>query len=179
MDGKIVLLMIAVVAVGMFALPSTLALYSGQHTFINGSNVDCDKCHGASAGITWTGGAAGELNATNNTAHTALTCESCHSTTTATIESDYHAAAAVGASCIGCHSGPGAENISGATENDILVQLRGASEVHDNMTSTEGSGNTSKDYACIACHTEATVTGTINLTAGTVADITLLNNGTW
>ena len=37
MDGKIILLMISVVAVGMFVLPSTLALYSGSHDFVQGT----------------------------------------------------------------------------------------------------------------------------------------------
>ncbi|MCZ7381395.1 MAG: hypothetical protein O8C64_07485 [Candidatus Methanoperedens sp.] len=45
MNSKIILLSFAVIAVGLFALPSTLSLFSGQHTFYNGSQVQCSKCH--------------------------------------------------------------------------------------------------------------------------------------
>ncbi len=49
MDSKIVLLSIAVVAVGFFAMPSTVSLFAGQHTFKNASEVavdnGCRKCH--------------------------------------------------------------------------------------------------------------------------------------
>ncbi len=45
MNSKIFLLSIAVVAVGLFAIPDTLSLFAGQHTFYNGSEVNCAKCH--------------------------------------------------------------------------------------------------------------------------------------
>ncbi|MFZ2071968.1 MAG: hypothetical protein WAV32_10355 [Halobacteriota archaeon] len=48
--NKIVLLAIAVVAVGIFALPGTLSLFSGQHSWYDlgkttGNDVPCEKCH--------------------------------------------------------------------------------------------------------------------------------------
>ncbi len=47
--NKMVLMAIAVIAVGMFALPSTVALFSGQHTWYGlgdtGNQVPCRKCH--------------------------------------------------------------------------------------------------------------------------------------
>ena len=46
----IALLAIAVIAIGIFALPSTVSLFSGQHTWYGledeGSQVPCMKCHG-------------------------------------------------------------------------------------------------------------------------------------
>jgi len=40
---------IAVVAVGLFALPSTVSLFSGQHRWYNisgtGNEIPCIKCH--------------------------------------------------------------------------------------------------------------------------------------
>ncbi len=45
MNSKIILLSVAVIAVGLFALPSTMSLFSGQHTWYNGSGVECRKCH--------------------------------------------------------------------------------------------------------------------------------------
>ncbi len=49
MKSKMLLLSAAVLAVGLFALPATLSLFSGQHTFKNASEVEgdngCRKCH--------------------------------------------------------------------------------------------------------------------------------------
>ena len=73
--NKIVLLMIAVVAVGIFALPSTVSLFSGQHTWydlstLSGRNdVPCEKCHAE---------IAGEMLSGDNGAHESLTCSMCH-----------------------------------------------------------------------------------------------------
>jgi len=48
-SNKVALMVIAVVAIGIFALPSTVSLFSGQHTWYNlndtGSQVPCEKCH--------------------------------------------------------------------------------------------------------------------------------------
>ena len=47
-SSSLILMGIAVVAVGMFALPSTVSLFSGQHQWydISGSNaLPCKKCH--------------------------------------------------------------------------------------------------------------------------------------
>ena len=48
-SDNMVLLAVAVVAVGIFALPSTISLFAGQHTWYNLSgkenNVPCEKCH--------------------------------------------------------------------------------------------------------------------------------------
>ena len=171
MDGKIVLLMIAVVAVGMFALPSTLALYSGQHEFVDGANVSCDKCH-ASASVTWSGGPGNEL--VNGTAHEALGCQDCHNAanTTKVQGTDYHAATAMGVTCTGCHStGTGA----GVLAKNVSQELLNGSEVHNTM----GAGTDGQEYACIACHTGVTVNGTIVSTNGTATNVTLNNTGSW
>jgi len=49
MNGeKIALLLVSVVAVGVFALPSTISLFAGQHTWYNlteNQSVPCEKCH--------------------------------------------------------------------------------------------------------------------------------------
>ena len=50
MNSKFTLALIALVGVGVFALPSTMALFAGQHSFYNidstGNQVPCLKCHG-------------------------------------------------------------------------------------------------------------------------------------
>ena len=47
MQKTIYFLLIAVslFAVAITAVPQTLSLYSGSHDFVNGTNVDCAKCH--------------------------------------------------------------------------------------------------------------------------------------
>ncbi len=47
MQKTIYFLLIAVslFAVAITAVPQTLSLYSGSHNFVNGTNVDCAKCH--------------------------------------------------------------------------------------------------------------------------------------
>ena len=49
-SSKLVLVAIAIVAVGLFALPSSVSLFSGQHTWYNigetnVNDIPCDKCH--------------------------------------------------------------------------------------------------------------------------------------
>ena len=40
-----VLIAMSLFAVVITAMPQTLSLYSGSHDFVNGTNVDCAKCH--------------------------------------------------------------------------------------------------------------------------------------
>jgi len=46
---KLMLMFVAVLAVGIFALPSTVAMFGGQHNWYNlepdGNDVPCEKCH--------------------------------------------------------------------------------------------------------------------------------------
>jgi len=48
-SNKLVLVAVAIVAIGIFALPSTVSLFSGQHTWYNlegtGNDLPCIKCH--------------------------------------------------------------------------------------------------------------------------------------
>lgn len=45
MNSKVILLSLAVVAVGLFALPSTMSLFAGQHTWVDLDQFKCQKCH--------------------------------------------------------------------------------------------------------------------------------------
>ena len=80
MKGKgIALLAIAVVAIGIFALPSSVSLFSGQHTWYDvgesvggtpgANNVPCEKCHAE---------IEEEMLSDDNGAHEGLTCSMCH-----------------------------------------------------------------------------------------------------
>lgn len=43
--NKKILLFIAFMAISFYAMPRTVALFAGQHTFYSGMNVECEKCH--------------------------------------------------------------------------------------------------------------------------------------
>ncbi|MCX9025910.1 MAG: hypothetical protein OIN85_07445 [Candidatus Methanoperedens sp.] len=73
MNAKFTLALVALVSVGVFALPSTVALFAGQHSFVNidatGNQIDCVKCHGD---------VNAELTSVASAPHVAFTCEMCH-----------------------------------------------------------------------------------------------------
>ena len=196
MDGKIILLMISVVAVGMFVLPSTLALYSGSHDFVQGTEVDCGKCHSTSAGDEIAGTIA------NGSAHTGLTCKSCHygdsgtvggrfavdvvGNGTGTDTTDAHAAG-VSVNCIDCHSYPfsyqaATKDANGSSVN-VSAEISMTGEAHKMLlvnTTGDNGGLADNDAVCIACHTRAVVSlagsslGTHNASSG----IIYITNGT-
>jgi len=66
-------LAIAVVAIGIFALPNTVSMFGGQHNWYDlsaaGNDVPCEKCHGD---------VADEMASTG--AHANIKCEGCHRT---------------------------------------------------------------------------------------------------
>jgi len=125
---------IAVVAVGTFALPTTMSLFSGQHTWYalhDDKLMPCQKCHAdifeeleMSGFHKWNGGSFGA----GNTSHvTDLACYGCHranasityadvGTTTAAVTPGEEAHAASTVACMLCHQ----FNASGAvhTLND-------------------------------------------------------------
>ncbi len=79
MNGKgISLLAIAVVAIGTFALPNTVSLFSGQHTWYDlsgqGNDVPCEKCH-ADIAEEMESGIGPHMN---ETGHGRLECGDCH-----------------------------------------------------------------------------------------------------
>ena len=80
MNSKFTLALIALIGVGVFALPSTMALFAGQHTFYNidatGNQVPCQKCHG-DVKVELSGSTA---MAGSQAPHATFQCEYCHRT---------------------------------------------------------------------------------------------------
>jgi len=79
MNKKIAFLLIAIVGIGLYALPSTVALFSGQHDFKNidatGNQIECTKCHGdVQAEMVSTVG----VKTGTDKPHAAFKCEYCH-----------------------------------------------------------------------------------------------------
>lgn len=79
MNKKIAIALIALVGIGLYALPQTMALFAGQHSFYNidptGNQIPCEKCHGD---------VKAELDSNVNVAtgtkapHASMKCEFCH-----------------------------------------------------------------------------------------------------
>ena len=158
MDRKIVMLLIGIVAIGMFALPSTLAMYTGQHNFSSGENVDCDKCHGSSDSV------AIELGNSDN--HTTFTCRNCHAFTTTALttpngvsDGTMGHAATTDVNCVGCHAESGVFGTNVTDADDINVTTELNSGAHKAYKDSPPGGDL--DKACISCHTQVGVTGTI------------------
>lgn len=182
---KLTILMIAVVAIGTFALPNVLTASQGQHQFNPGSAVQCTKCHGPnnadqgvalelnSSGLTdygladggdpdnlaqWT--ASGYIR--GKKIHVEVGCAGCHTVTKKaagdgrpTLTTDTHVGVLRDVNCRTCHG-----HVVTAGQ-----ELQGADEVHNNAvvgiggaTGLAGVG----DAACIGCHTAVGVTGSVS-----------------
>ena len=79
MNGRITIVLIALIGIGLYALPQTMALFAGQHSFTNidptGNQVECEKCHGdVSAELQ---GGTSSLTGTP-APHAAMECSFCH-----------------------------------------------------------------------------------------------------
>jgi hypothetical protein len=105
---RMALLTIVIVAIGIFALPSTMSLFAGQHVWYDLSeginDAPCEKCHAD---------VAEEMQSEANGAHRNLTCAMCHRTpfnnytyasgegSGSTPGKEAHAAAVI--ECMHCH----------------------------------------------------------------------------
>jgi hypothetical protein len=168
---KLTIFMLAVVAIGIFALPSTLSVGVGQHKFRTYGTVEtdgaafCAQCHKSGDTV------SNELLAsdTRDTAamgyggigdkiHSSIWCGDCHEITegyeVAAVSTEH---AAKNPSCLKCH---GAGNTYGY--NDVTVELSQLTESHKNFVVAGDD-----DVQCIACHTYVTKEGTITYTFDT------------
>ncbi len=145
MNSKILLLSVAVIAVGLFAMPQTLSLFAGQHTFVTGENVSCAKCHQD---------IVDEMTSSGNTAHTDANmtnlCQECHATAgwgdsginvtynqwrryssdtlVGTINVTAHAAVTV--ECLACHGRQAANFNASKGISRVAAEIQGSSEAH-------------------------------------------------
>ncbi|MFZ3059587.1 MAG: hypothetical protein WA102_07580 [Candidatus Methanoperedens sp.] len=173
MNSKILVLSIAVIAIGLFAMPSTLSLFSGQHQFYNGSSVNCAKCHQDIVDEIGTSSYNVHYTITNQTGRDR--CEVCHTTGTVSsiptgknmtnISQGYNyttknenvtantgAHAAVTKECASCHTGVPAE-ITGVNESHGAFYNSTVQDISTNGTNILKGAN----EACVGCHTHAVV----------------------
>ena len=193
MNSKILLLSIAVISVGLFAMPSTLSLFAGQHTFYNGSSVQCVKCHQDIASEIGTTAPAVHYTIASQSGRAA--CAVCHTTGNVTsipvgknmsaLDGSYNytfktenvttnsgAHAAVTKQCESCHTG-------------VPAELQGVNESHGafyNATKQESSTNGTNilkgsNEACIGCHTHVVVNITWVRSVGYNMTVTEATNG--
>lgn len=173
MNSRIFLLAVAVAAVGLFAMPNTLTLFSGQHTFYGPADVNCKKCHQD---------IYDEMNNNISTAHTTQNmtdkCIGCHrtgdltgvplngtdytGTHTTDVKNNSQAHAAVTLECITCHTGV-ANELTGTDEAHTVYYYGSISN------KTHPNGVLGTDYnqtviqlkgantACVGCHTHITM----------------------
>lgn len=90
MNKKTMTILITLVGIGLFAMPSTMALFAGQHSFTNidatGNQIDCVKCHG-DVNAELTGGMASATTGTESP-HADFKCEYCHRMETGSASGD-------------------------------------------------------------------------------------------
>ena len=174
MDGKGILLLMSVVAVGMFVLPSSLALYTGSHDFVGAEEVECGKCHSGAAGD--------QLAATiaNGSAHATMTCKDCHYGNAGTVGGRFAVdvignrtgdtvtahAAGITVNCIDCHSyayptsTKDADGVGEGSSVNVSYELSLTGEAHKMLTvntTGDNGGLADDDAVCIACHSRAIV----------------------
>lgn len=83
MNAKFSLAIVALVSIGMFALPSTMSLFAGQHSFYNidatGNQIPCVKCHGDVKAELTSNAVSGLADYPNTPGpHANFKCEYCH-----------------------------------------------------------------------------------------------------
>ncbi len=182
MNGKMMLLLIATIMVGVVALPETLALFAKQHTWydINRSSqygetgVPCVKCH---VDIQQ------QIDSPANGVHKDLKCESCHIVSQvakgSTLGGTGTIHAAASPLCIDCHDGSvkpgGSLDPHSLPEGNCMNCHKSYTDMSTNLNATsifygkdevhkkfvEGSNYSTllkgSNEACVACHTHVSV----------------------
>ena len=175
MKNRLILIGICIAAVGLIALPQTLALFAGQHDFYEVSRdpqnlgVPCAKCHG-------------DVNSEllGSEVHSSVRCVDCH-VIALTYKGakvggneDIHAAATP--ACLDCHDGKLTHlqwenftedstvcaNCHGTpkpTFGNATSILYGANESHTEFAFNASSATLLKgaNEACVGCHTHVNV----------------------
>ncbi|RZN37862.1 MAG: hypothetical protein EF813_05500 [Methanosarcinales archaeon] len=111
MSARTIILCIAVIAIGIFMLPQTLSMFSGQHSWYDPSDdaIPCEKCHWLESGELTS--CAYGLHSPHRSADREFECTECHNVTmdvsyyfeTGAVGEHTPAHAATTVSCLACH----------------------------------------------------------------------------
>ncbi len=127
------------------------SMFTGQHTFISGKNVNCSRCHPAEAG-----------NLSLSAYHSNLTCRTCHNVTFTPGEVAH---AATIPECIQCHT-----NITSHINNTYAAHM-------PLFRYADISGiRRGPNAACLICHTN--YSGNITFVYHRWINFTIMNNVT-
>jgi len=147
MKNKTIALVVAVLAIGLFVMPSVLSLFAGQHTFVDYEATNCVKCHKAEgeelAASTYHHNIGGTLPSVwGNTANDA--CKACHDKANTIPGEEGHAAVTL--PCVYCHP-------------TVVGELNKTYEAHTEFAEAaiNGTLHEGANEACIACHTHTGV----------------------
>ncbi len=168
MNNKLILIGIAIAAVGLLALPQTLAMFAGQHNWYDENALPCYKCHQAEYS---------EIATTIDTPHYEKDCLDCHQYS-GWAASGAHAAVSV--ECLVCH-GFGSGEL-----HDVDVEINNASEAHRpfylqsiNTTASGWQTLSGANEACVMCHTHAGVDITFERREGMKFNASINETGYW
>lgn len=153
MSGKIALIAIAVVAIGIFALPCTISVLGGVHTWYdldarNGKYIPCIKCHAdvyeeyeimaRRHAPHWTLEKSNDPNTACYACHRVKKIQYAEGGSTVKIGKQAHAASTI--ACLECHD---------FKNNDVHEKHRAYVQAAKEYGLMESSNE-----ACIACHTD-------------------------
>ena len=153
--NKNFMLMVAIIGIGIFVLPSTLSMFAGQHTWYDpDGGIPCEKCHFIEEQeLVGSGGphdpdgytkynSSMTYSVWTGETSTSSRCLGCHQSATEYNNNTQHAAIAV--LCTDCHSWVISE-----------LQAEGAAHTsfYDAMNVTGDDSLRKSNKACIGCHT--------------------------
>jgi len=145
------LVLIATIAIGLFAMPATMAYFTGQHQFVDPISVECTKCHGD---------IQTELSGGN--VHEYMMCQVCHVTTAMSAMGNNpnttkagHASVAV--ECMDCHNSATGRFPQAGPLGDHDITSESAAHNNWYLSALNSDVNYGANEVCIACHTHANI----------------------
>ncbi|MEA1905786.1 MAG: hypothetical protein U9N12_02355 [Euryarchaeota archaeon] len=166
MNNRSLILSAAVVAVGLFALPATVSMFAGQHSWYDPKDqgIPCEKCH-------WL--EYEEMRSGKYTTHVPHTfknsitgaieyfeCEECHNVTmnvgsyfkTGQVGEHTKAHAATTVSCLACHSDLFSNGTDACTTcHTGFGSFDGVNTMHV-LAMKYGMGHKKQERECLKCH---------------------------
>ncbi len=152
MELRHIFLIVAVLTIGIIAIPSIYSLFAGQHSFYDKGTSICLKCH---ADI--------KIELDSSLHHLSFTCENCH---VLNITSNLTHGNVISPRCLDCHGTPPGI-VTDSQRNTLIAPI--ARIFGENVSNGEShnpfveSANSSlfmkgENEACISCHTRKSLT---------------------
>ena len=150
MELRHVFLVISVVAMGTFVIPSVYSTFNGQHSFIDTGSKTCPSCHFDI-----------QIELDSSMSHSTMTCETCH--VSPNLQNSVSHGNIIVPKCMDCHA-----NIIPFDKDSHKPFIQGA-----NSSLKNGD-----DEACILCHSNTNKVMTFSRPSFVEWDVRN-NNGSW